>query len=258
VKFTTLTNIALRSLLLEASWNNQGQQNLGLAAAIDPGLKLIYGPGEALKSARERAVGFFNTNPILSGLAIGVTLKLEEDVAAARISAGDRVRMSAGLNRALAALGDALFWQSWLPFCGLAAVWAVLSLGYWWTPLILPALFCLPAVPLRLGGLYLGYRRGEKVVDLLFRIKAQRLSLWLRRGVALLTGVSTVILIFTKAPVERTFSRGGLWATLALITAGVVCLRLTTRRAQAISFWYPLLLMAGACAFLICLDAFAD
>ncbi|MDR2725295.1 MAG: PTS system mannose/fructose/sorbose family transporter subunit IID [Candidatus Adiutrix sp.] len=251
MKFLTLAGVALRSLFLEASWNSRGQQNLGLAAAIDPALKLIHSPGDALKSARERALDFFNTNPVLSGLAIGVVLRLEEDVAAGRLSAMERSRLSASLNLALASIGDALFWQSWLPFCALAAVWAVLSLGQWWTPLILPGLFCLPALPVRLGGLYLGYGQGGQVIDFLARLKAQRLAQRIRRVMALLVGVSTVVLIPAH---EHAFSLGGLWAALVLVTAGILLLRTAVRRARALHFWYPLFLVAVACVFLACLD----
>jgi PTS system mannose-specific IID component len=254
MKFSTLAGVALRSLFLEASWNSQGQQNLGLAAAIDPALKLIHPPGAALKSARERALEFFNTNPVLSGLAIGVVLWLEEEVAAGRLSALERRRLSASLNMALASIGDSLFWQSWLPFCALAAVWAVLSLGQWWAPLILPGLFCLPALPVRLGGLYLGYGQGVKVIDLLARLKVQRLAQRIRRVMALLVGVSTVVLIPAH---EHVFSLGGLWAALALVTVGILLLRTAARRARALYFWYPLIMVAVACGFLVCLDIFS-
>jgi len=254
MKILTLAGVAFRSFFLEASWNSQGQQNLGLAAAIDPALRRIHPPGEALKAARTRALDFFNTNPILSGLAIGVVLRLEEEVAADRLSALERSRLSANLNLALASIGDALFWQSWLPFCALAAVWAVLSLGQWWAPLILPALFCLPALPVRLGGLYLGYVRGLKIIDFLVRLKAQRLARRIRRAVALLMGVSTVVLI--PARVGLPFSLGCLWVTMALVTAGVLLLRMVAGRARALNFWYPLLLVAGAAAFLFGLDFF--
>ena len=253
-KILILAQVALRSFFLEASWNCQGQQNLGLAAAIDPALKRIHPPGEALKAARARALDFFNTNPVLSGLAIGVVLGLEEDVAAGRLSPWERSRLSASLNLALASIGDAFFWQSWLPFCALAAVWAVLSLGQWWAPLILPGLFCLPALPVRLGGLYLGYVRGIKIIDLLARLKAQRLARRVRRAVALLMGVSTVVLI--PARVGAPIPLGRLWVTLAVVTAGVLLLRTVVGRARALNFWYPLLLVAGASAFLFGLDFF--
>ncbi|MDR2935518.1 MAG: PTS system mannose/fructose/sorbose family transporter subunit IID [Candidatus Adiutrix sp.] len=256
MKFLVLAWVALRSFFLEASWNSQGQQNLGLAAAIDPALKLIHPRGESLKAARARALDFFNTNPVLSGLAIGVVLRLEEDVAADRLSVWERNRLSATLNLALASIGDALFWQSWLPFCALAAVWAVLSLNRWWAPLILPGLFCLPALPVRLGGLYLGYIQGLKVIDLLVRLKAQRLAQRIRQVMALLIGVSTVVLIPVR--VEHIFSLGGLWATMVLVTVGVILMRMVVGRARALNFWYPLLLLAGAAAILFGLDFLAD
>jgi len=254
MKFMTLAGVAFRSLFLEASWNSQGQQNLGLAAAIDPALKLIHPPGVALRAARERALEFFNTNPILSGLAIGFLLRLEEEVAADRLSALERTQLSASMNQALASIGDTLFWQSWLPFCALVAVWAVLSLNQWWTPLVLPALFCLPVLPVRLGGLFLGYGQGLGLIDFLARLKAHRLAQRIRRIMALLIGVSTVILI--PARVEHHFSLGGLWVTMALVTAGILIMRTAVRRAQVLSFWYPLLLVAGASAFLLGLDFF--
>ena len=253
MKFSTLANVALRSLFLEASWNSRGQQNLGLAAAIDPALKLIHPSGAALRSARERALDFFNTNPVLSGLAIGVVLRLEEDVAVGRLSVVERSRLSASLNLGLASMGDVLFWQSWLPLCALVAVWVVLSLGQWWAPLILPGLFCLPALPVRLGGLYLGYAQGAGIIDLLARLKIQRLAQRIRRVVALLVGVSTVVLIPGR---EHIFSLGGLWAALALVTFGILILRTAVKQTRALNFWYPLLLVAAASAFLVCLDIF--
>ena len=239
---------------MEASWNNQGQQNLGVAAAIDPALKLIYPPGPPLRAARERALDFFNTNPILSGLAIGFVLRLEEDVAAARLSALERNQLSASLNQALASIGDVLFWQSWLPFCALAAVWAVLSSGQWWSPLVLPGLFCLPALPVRLGGLYLGYGHGFKIIDFLARLKLQRLAQRIRQVMAILIGVSTVVLI--PARLAPPLPLGSLWAVLALVTAGILIMRTAVKRVQALNFWYPMLLLAVALAFLLCLDFF--
>jgi hypothetical protein len=73
---------------------------------------------------------------------------------------------------------------------------------------------------------------------------------------ALLVGVSTVVLI--PARVEHTFSLGGLWATMALVAAGVFLMRTVVGRARALNFWYPFLLVAGAAAFLFGLDFLAE
>ncbi len=256
VQLSTLAHVAVRSLFLEASWNPQGQQNLGLAAAIDPALRRLHQSREGLKSARERAMGFFNTNPIASGVAIGVIIKLEQDVAAGRLAAEDRVRMAGRLGPTLAALGDDLFWQSWLPLCCLIAVWAVLSLDQWWTPLLLPGLFGLLAVPVRFAGLYLGYRRGERIVELLFRLKIQRLAQGLRRLLALVVGVSTVVLISTKTALAADSSRGRLWLAMLGVMIGVFALRLMIRQPSRLGYWYPIVLVALACLLLLALGQY--
>jgi PTS system mannose-specific IID component len=254
LKFRTLAEVALKSLFLEASWNHQGQQNLGLAAAIDPALKDIYGPGEGLRQARLRALDFFNTNPMTAGLAIGVIINLEGEVAAGRLAAEQRVRMASGLSRTLAAMGDALFWQSWLPLCSLAAVWTVLSLGAWWAPWLLPALFCLPVLPLRVAGLCLGYRRGLGVADLLYRLKVQKLAQGVRRLVALLVGASTVILVYTKTALASEPALGRLWAAVGLVAVTVLVFRFLSGKTRALAYWYPILLVAVATVVLAALD----
>ncbi len=256
IKLSTLALVAARSLFLEASWNNQGQQNLGLAAAIDPALLAIHGPGEALGEARLRALDFFNTNPIASGLSIGVIIRQEEELAAGRLTLGESRRMAANLNRTLAAMGDALFWQSWLPLCSLTAVWAVLSLSRWWTPLALPVLFCLPALPVRFGGLFWGYRRGgDKIVDLLFKLQLQRLAQGIKRTVALVVGASTVILLSSRS---ATLHLGGsparLWLTVGAVVVCVLFLRLLSARTRVLNYWYPLLLVSMAGLLLFALD----
>jgi PTS system mannose-specific IID component len=250
LNFFALAHIAFRSFFLEASWNNQGQQNLGLAAAIDPALRRLHHSAEGLRAARERALEYFNTNPVASGLVIGVILKLEGDVAAGRLTPEDRLRVGSSLSRTLAAMGDSFFWQSWLPLCCLTAVWADLSLSVWWTPLLLPLLFCLPALPLRLGGLYLGYRRGEDIIDLLFRLKIQRLAQSVRRALALVVGASTVILLGTKTALAGPGSLGRLWLTVGAVLLGVICLRFLSRKAGRLTYWYPLI-MVGLAAVLL-------
>jgi PTS system mannose-specific IID component len=242
-----MANVALRSLFLEASWNPGGQQNLGLAAAIDPALKAIYGAGERLREARLRSLGFFNTNPIVSGLAIGIAIKLEESAAAGEMEAGERDRGVAAMNQALAAVGDAFFWQSWLPLCSLVAVWAVLSRPeVWWTPLILPIIFCSLACPVRFAGLCLGYRRGQAVYDLLVRLKINMLIHNLKRAMALLAGVSTVVLAAARTDALAGKSLLTLWLIMAVVVAGVLGLRFLAAKARLLHYWYPLLLVVLA------------
>ena len=247
LKILTLTNVALRSLLLEASWNHQGQQSLGLSAAVDPALKKIYGQGEELKAARRRYLEFFNTNPLTSGLLIGVMLNLEEDLANGQIQVERRQQVVTNLSQTLAAMGDALFWQAWLPLCCLVAVWAVLSLDVsFGTPLLLPILFCLPALPVRFGGLFWGYRQGKDIIILLSRLKIQRLTWGIRRMVALVLGTSTVILLSQSKIIVGGNFLLYLWLSLAGVLLCVIALRTLVAKTKGtiIYWWYPILVLA--------------
>lgn len=222
-----------------------GQQNLGLAAAIDPALRTIYkDSAEELCAARLRALRFFNTNPIASGLAIGVAIRLEQNVAEGRISPAERERVLSSLaSGALAPLGDNLFWFSWLPFCSLVGVWAVLSLDSWWAPLLLPLLFCLMALPARFYGLRLGYRYGDEATDLLIRVNINQVARNIKRCVAVLIGASTVILLYTKTALKD-FSALHIWLSMLAVLATVFIFRFFSARAPALRYWYPLILLA--------------
>jgi PTS system mannose-specific IID component len=239
-----MAGVALRSLFLEASWNYRGQQNLGLAAAIDPALKSIHTDAEALKAARLRSLSFFNTNPLAGGLAIGVAIRLEQDVAEGRLSPAERDRMLMSLSSgALAPLGDNLFWFSWLPFCSLVGVWAVLSLESWWAPLLLPFLFCLLALPARVYGLRLGYRHGNAVTDLLLGINVAQIARNIKRTVAVIVGASTVIVLYSKTGL-RDFSAFNVWLSVFTAAAFVCFFKFVLAGSGIVRYWYPLILLA--------------
>ena len=56
-----LARVFFRSFFLQASWNPQGMQNLGLAYALYPALKKLYPEPEAQSAAVRRHLAFFNT-----------------------------------------------------------------------------------------------------------------------------------------------------------------------------------------------------
>jgi mannose/fructose/N-acetylgalactosamine-specific phosphotransferase system component IID len=164
ISIWVLLKVALRSLLLEAAWNAQGQQNIGFLASLDPALKALYrDKPDQLKAARLRALNFFNTNPIASGLVIGAAIKLEEELANGFYTEKRLNTMKSALGSALASQGDRFFWQSWLPLCCLLTILATFWVNWIYTPLLIPVLFASLALPIRLGGLFLGYRLGHQV-----------------------------------------------------------------------------------------------
>jgi PTS system mannose-specific IID component len=181
---------------LEASWNLAGQQNIGFAAAVSPVLNFLYkGRPDDLASARQRVLQFFNTNPMLSGLVIGVALKLEEEKARGRIEDRQLNLIISSMASTLAGHGDLLFWQTWLPFCcilGFGLTWLSLAFGQvTWIPLIIPVLFCAFTGPVRFGGLFYGYRRGLETHKSINTFHVKQIVKWVQRLTVLLSGLLT-------------------------------------------------------------------
>ena len=122
-----------RSLLIQAGWNFERMQSLGLAFCLEPWLARCWaGQNGAARAARLRHQEFFNTQPYMASLVVGMVCALEEEAAA--VPAGERrdqlVRrlktLKTAAASALAGMGDALFWGALRPLCaGLAAAGAL-------------------------------------------------------------------------------------------------------------------------------------
>src|SRR6185503_15238299 len=73
-----LQRVALRTHLLQATWNYERQQGLGWAFALAPVLKRLY-PDAAERDQRlAEHTAYFNTQPTLASLALGAIANLEE------------------------------------------------------------------------------------------------------------------------------------------------------------------------------------
>jgi mannose/fructose/N-acetylgalactosamine-specific phosphotransferase system component IID len=231
---------------LEATWNNLGQQSLGFLAAAEPALKLIYHnrPGD-LAAAKLRALNFFNTNPVSSGLVIGAVLRLEEEYRDNLLDLTRFSSISGALASAMAAQGDRLFWQSWLPFCCLLACLTVCLTGHPIAALLVPVLYVATAWPIRCWGLATGYRMGGRVYLIIQNYHVNVMVWILSIATTLLLAVLTVITMktaLTTAP--------GPWWRFLLAAACVVAivslnLRLIFRR-RSLTIWltYPAVVAA--------------
>lgn len=188
-------------MLLQSCWNFERMQNIGFALCMEPWLRRLHPHGGArAREARRRHLGYFNTQPYMAGFVLGVTGRLEEELADASKERRERIaQLKRALETSLAGLGDALFWGTLQPLCAataLAVGWtlhaaagaapaAALSAGL--------AVYLLsfngPALWLRWQGIRLGYELGDVVVVKLRRMHWQRRIRHLRAGGLLLTAV---------------------------------------------------------------------
>ncbi|MDR3205053.1 MAG: PTS system mannose/fructose/sorbose family transporter subunit IID [Deltaproteobacteria bacterium] len=244
----TLLRVAFRSLFLETSWNHRGQQNLGYLGAVDPALNVIYrDDSQKLNQARLRALGFFNTNPTVSGLVIGASLRLEQSAAEGCLDDKRRITLINALASAMAAQGDRLFWFSWLPLCCLVAVLSYYVFDWFWAPLLVPVLFTVVSWAVRFGGVFVGYRQGLQVHRLISRYKVEFWVKFIR--FLTITGLGLLTILLWHRTLEASIRPHWRTAAAALSVMGLVMAynRLLIRnRLQVSWFLYPLLLALTA------------
>jgi len=182
--------IYLRSLALQASWNDERMQNLGLLATLAPWLRRQDLDVAGRRRFCQRHIGVFNTNPFLSNLVIGGLLRLESEVS----REGRPPTMTSvvdyrdTLARVCGSLGDQLFWLGLRP--GLAVLTILLGLaGQWRWLLAVVASFGVGQLLARGRWLAAGYALGLDIVELLSRPVWYRAIRWTKRVALALTGV---------------------------------------------------------------------
>lgn len=238
--------IFLRSLLLQACWNFERMQGLGFAYCLEPWLKKCWGEAAERRAALSRHFEFFNTQPYMAPLVVGMVCALEEDAAA---SAGERevkIKRLRALKKAaagaLAGIGDALFWGSLRPFCAALALLSGIILwrtgsSLLWMPLIYLAAYNAPAAALRWRGFAWGYEWGEQIAS---RLKDFPWQSWIGRtraaGAALALCAAALLLAGQGVPGSRRV--GGVMTTLYLIAFRALDARASSAR-----------LYAGTCLF---------
>lgn len=119
----------MRIYLQPAGTNPHGLQNVGFSYAIEPALKAIYPDEKDFLKARTRYSARFNCHPFFAPMALGLYIRLEEDLARGKVPLQLFMNIKDSTANSLSAMGDALFSGSML------AAWALISsslilLGY--------------------------------------------------------------------------------------------------------------------------------
>lgn len=207
----------LRLLLVQASWNYDRMQGVGVAYATEPLIEDLPGGvrGERYAAAMRHATRYFNAHPYLTGLAVGAVARAEHD--------GLEEAQIAGLQRALVSplgsLGDKLIWAGLLP----AAVGMALLLAATVSPVVGVVAFLVVYnavhVLMRGWGLLVGWRDSTKVARAM-NARSVRGSLRLAGPVA---GLSLgLALPIVGAWLAQGFTGGAQVAAVAVAAAAVV------------------------------------
>lgn len=177
-----------RSLTLQASWNSQRMQNLGLLATMLPWLQKRPRDLTADRLFCRRYYEFFNTNPYLANYLIGGLLRLEDDAEAGRQTGPTPGVFRDSLGRAFASLGDQFFWMGLRPALTMGLCLLVLA-GQSQAVVLLVSAFAVVQLGLRWVSLDRGYSLGLDLVDLLADARWHRWIQVARRTTGLAIGL---------------------------------------------------------------------
>jgi len=181
-----LVRLSLRCLFLQSSWNYRQFQGLGWSVTLLPSLTLLYGKKRVAQVLRGH-LKYFNTNTFFAPAVAAATLSLE-----AEKSRGEQVTIEPSsypdvVMAPVAAVGDALFWGGLRPLFSVLAV-GLAVYGHWWAPVLMLALFNIPAGIFRVAGVWLGYHHGASVVLLIQRWKLADIAVALKRCTVVVAG----------------------------------------------------------------------
>ncbi|MDE1481822.1 PTS system mannose/fructose/sorbose family transporter subunit IID [Xenorhabdus bovienii] len=154
--------MALRSLLLQASFNYERMQAGGWLYTLIPALRKLHkNPGD-LTNSMKMHMEFINVHPFDVTFLSGLVLAMERSKE--KISTIRAVKVA--LMGPLGGIGDALFWLTLLPIC--AGIGASLALqGSIFGPIVFLLMFNLVHFTLRFGLAHYGYRAGTTAITML-------------------------------------------------------------------------------------------
>ncbi len=157
-----LNRMALRSVLLQASFNYERMQAAGWLYSLAPGLKKIHKNKKDLSKSMSLHMEFFNTHPFLVTFIMGIVTAMEENKEDTETIRGIKVATMGPLG----GIGDALFWLTLLPIC--AGIGAALAIeGSVAGPLIFLLMFNIVHFLLRFGLMHYGYKTGVSAIKTL-------------------------------------------------------------------------------------------
>ncbi len=189
-----LLQVFLRSFLLQASWNYEQMQSLGLLYAVTPAFRRYY-TGLALVDAYRRHLEHFNTHPYLATAVIGALLKLEEQAQKGVDPGFGLSEFKSAMVAPCAAMGDAFFWGSLRPLAGVVTLLLAFQ-GFWWAPVCYLLLYNFPHLAFRALGLLRGYGGGVRVVSSLQRWRLSDWSVYCKQILLLPLGVFAALISF--------------------------------------------------------------
>ncbi len=167
---------------MQALWNFEGLQNIGFLFVLFPFLKKCHPDKEKRREAYLRHLEFFNTQPYMASIIIGLTAKMEQEISeGAQNNIIEISNIKRNMAGPLAAMGDALFWAAFRPFAAILAVGLIfiyIKSNSMIHPLLIPAFFIViynsVQLTFRYMSLRVSYEFGEKIIEKVASVNFQK------------------------------------------------------------------------------------
>ncbi len=216
MKFFLRLRVFLRTLALQASWNSQRMQNLGLLSSLLPFRRTQPRDIAQDRLFCRRYYEFFNTNPYFANFLIGGLIRLEDERArGTELPPGLTATYRDSLGRTFASLGDQFFWMGLRP----ALIMAICLMGLHGLQmgiLTTVALFAFGQLWLRWWALGRGFENGLDILQLLRSPRWHQAIQIVGRMAMLLTGLVAGFFLARVSMVTLTAGKSLLWAGVAL------------------------------------------
>ena len=219
MKKISFLSLFWRSLFIQALWNFEGLQNAGFLFVIFPAVKKLYADRGKRKEVLLRHIEFFNTQPYMASLIIGLVVKMEEENSQRGLGSSEEIStVKKNMAGPLAAMGDTLFWGTFRPLAailtsGLMLLSFKVNIGVdlIYVPIFFIVFYNLINIPFRYWGIVISYELGGRIIGKVASINFQKIVNALR----LFTGVVIIgIIIFYFA----SYARNTAWAIIFILT----------------------------------------
>lgn len=177
-----ILKVFLRSFFLQSVWNYKSLISIGFESCLLPIVKRLYPDIEPRREFLQRHLKFFNCHPYLASYALGVSIRLEEGIAAGseETTARQLSRVKDLLIPTLGAKGDQLFWLTIRPFSlilGVLGVFIFDAIALKVAALLATfIIYNIPHFYIRYNGLIEGYKFGLDVYKCLTNDRFSRLE----------------------------------------------------------------------------------
>jgi mannose PTS system EIID component len=159
MKRSTLLDIFLRSLTVQASFNFWRMQNLGFAFAMLPMIRGQHADRTRITALLDSHLQMFNTHPYMVAPIVGAVVRIEEEGRTA-----EAMDLKKTLMGPYAAIGDSFFWGALRTFSAVGAVIFAFT-GSFSAPLVFLLLYSPLHFWVRGKGFIEGYRRGKRGIE---------------------------------------------------------------------------------------------